>query len=352
MVPSLIVAFLTGLTAGGIGCLVAQCGLLATSLAPTLETDRAGRTGEGSAGPGGPVRPRPLTVIGLFLFAKLAAYTALGALLGAFGSLLRLTPAVRAGLMIAVGAFVLANGLRMLAPRSFLRWLVLEPPSAVTRLVRRASRRGPSAAGPLLLGALTVLLPCGISQAMMAAAVGTGDAVHGAALLFAFTAGTLPLFYVAAYATVRLGSALEASLSGLVALVFILVGLTSILFGLNLAGVQVPIPRPLAFITAAPVGSIPSPPAEAATEFTIAVSEDGYAPQVLHLPSGRPVTLLWVTRGGACCSRAVVIPGLKAELLLPDTGRTPLAVPPQPPGTILTYSCSTGRRTGRLVFDP
>jgi len=355
MHPDLIVAFATGLTAGGIGCLVVQSGLLAASLARHFERDRG--VDAKSLGTGAETAPLPRFVftISLFLLAKLTAYTLLGFLLGAFGSILRLTFPARVVLMIAVGIFILGNGMRMLDIHPVFRWFVLEPPSGVTRFIRRASKKGISPLTPLLLGGLTVLLPCGISQAMMAKALGTGDPFRGAALLFAFTLGTIPIFFSAAYFATRMGAVLEAHFSRVVALILIVLGSVSILHGLNLAGAPIPLPGVMDRPAAAPASytSFPSSATARESEDTrvITVSEAGYSPKILHLPAGRPVTLIWTVSDSACCARAVVVPGLNYETILPPNGEVSMAIPAQKPGTVLNYSCATGRNTGSLVFD-
>ena len=94
MVLNLIVAFITGLTAGGIGCVVVQSGLLAGSLALHFERDDRSAGRRNPSALGAATRPRFALTIALFLFAKLIAYTFLGFLLGAFGSFLQLTPPV------------------------------------------------------------------------------------------------------------------------------------------------------------------------------------------------------------------------------------------------------------------
>ncbi|MEN6439477.1 MAG: sulfite exporter TauE/SafE family protein [Syntrophobacter sp.] len=355
MPPNLIVAFITGLTAGGIGCLVVQSGLLAASLARHFEQDHPPAANRVEANMGTTPLPRFVLTISLFLLAKLAAYTFLGFLLGAFGSVLQLTFPARVVLMIAIGIFILGNGLRMLGAHPVFRWFVLEPPSAVTRFIRRASKNDLSPLTPLFLGALTVLLPCGISQAMMATALGTGDPLQGAALLFAFTLGTIPIFFSAAYFATRMGAVIEGHFTRIVALLLIVLGAISILHGLNLAGAPISLPRIIDRLTAAPYshtllsarGIVPG--SEAAR--TISVSDAGYTPSVLHLPAGQPVTLIWTIHDSACCARAVVVPALDYETLLPPTGQVPLMIPAQKPGTVISYSCATGRNTGRLVFD-
>jgi hypothetical protein len=156
------------------------------------------------------------------------------------------------------------------------------------------------------------------------------------------------LFFLVAYSATRLGAALEQQFRRLVALVLIALGVVSCVFGLNLAGVPVALPRQVGRLVGMPgmaAAINPSAPCQ------VNVSDEGYTPAVLHLPAGRPVTLLWITSGANCCARSVVIPGLSYQAVLPVTGKTPLTILAQPRGTVLNYSCSMGRRVGQFVFD-
>ena len=103
----LLVAFVTGITTGGLSCLAVQGGLLASSLAHQIEQDyvqHAATTKKAKAAP----RSNSALPIALFLLAKLVAYTLLGALLCCLGSSLTLRPFTRAFLMIAIGVFIVA----------------------------------------------------------------------------------------------------------------------------------------------------------------------------------------------------------------------------------------------------
>jgi sulfite exporter TauE/SafE len=212
VMSQMVVAFVTGLTTGGLSCLAVQGGLLASSLAHQIEQDYLQQAAQAKprkkSKSQAPVRSNSALPIGLFLLAKLVAYTLLGALLGWLGSYLTLSPMTRAMLMIAIGIFMVGNALRMFNVHPIFRYFSIEPPKFITRYIRRTAK-GTDTATPLLLGALTVFIPCGVTQAMMAAALGTGSAGMGAALLFAFTLGTSPVFFVVAYLTTELGSRLE-----------------------------------------------------------------------------------------------------------------------------------------------
>src|SRR5207248_7068000 len=179
---SLLVVFLTGLFAGGLTCLAIQGGLLATAVAQRVDEDVPG-TGV-LAGKAAPIL--------MFVGAKLVAYTVLGALLGLFGSFIELTPTLQGWLQIAMGLIMVGVAGQLLNLHPVSRYFSLQPPKAIQRLIRRESRSG-RLMTPALLGALTVFIPCGTTQAMMLVAMASGSPVSGALVLVAFVLATIPL---------------------------------------------------------------------------------------------------------------------------------------------------------------
>lgn len=90
---------------------------------------------------------------------------------------------------------MVGTALRMLNVHPIFRYFALEPPRSLTRYIRKTAKQGGrDHATPLFLGALTAFMPCGVTQAMMALAIGTGDPLLGAATMVAFTLGTTPVF--------------------------------------------------------------------------------------------------------------------------------------------------------------
>lgn len=236
---SLMVAFVTGLTTGGLSCLAVQGGLLASSLAHQIEQDyleqSAQNTKRSKKGQAAVTRSNAAFPILLFLLSKLIAYTLLGALLGWLGSFLALSPVTRAVLMIAIGIFMVGNAMRMFNVHPIFRYFSIEPPKFITRYIRRTAK-GTDTVTPLFLGLLAVFIPYGVTQAMMATALGTGSALMGAALLFAFTLGTSPVFFLVAYLTTEFGARLEKFFMRFVAVVVLVLGLVTLDGGLNLKG--------------------------------------------------------------------------------------------------------------------
>jgi len=360
----LIVAFITGLTTGGLSCLAVQGGLLASSLEQQLEQQldlqieqelaarRAHRSGKRQSRSRVLAHPRLAVPIVLFLVAKLTAYTLLGFLLGALGSVLQLNTITRAILLIAVGIFMLGNALRMFNVHPIFRYFAIEPPKFITRYIRRKAKNGESFFAPLFLGALTVFIPCGVTQAMMAVAIGTGSALQGAALMFAFVLGTSPVFFVVAYLTMQLGARLEKWFMRFVAVAILVLGLFSVNSGLTLMGSPLSVTNMIQSARAAQpeLASVPIPQSDGVTLY-LSAGNSGYSPRVLHARADTPITLNMVTNRTYSCSRAFVIPALGVEKLLPESGTVTISIPAQSSGTVMPFTCSMGMYTGEIVFD-
>jgi sulfite exporter TauE/SafE len=355
-VNPILIAFITGLTTGGLSCLLVQGGLLASSLAHQLEQDMLEQS-PGAKVRGTPrkaskhiFRPHPALPIALFLGAKLVVYTLLGFLLGLLGSMLTLAPATRAVLMLAIGIFMIGNALRMFNVHPIFRYFVFQPPSFITRYIRRKAKNGAEIVTPVFLGLLTVLIPCGVTQAMMAIAIGTGDPLQGAAILFAFTLGASPVFFAVAYLTTKLGARLEKLFMRFVAVVVLILGLVSVETGLNLLGSPLSATHIVqeAFPSKQAVEAVPS---SVSNLLTLNAANNGYRPQVLLAKANEPITLNVVTNNTRSCSRSFVIPRLNVEQLLPETGTVPIKIPAQKPGTELFFTCSMGMYSGKIIFQ-
>ena len=349
------IAFLTGITTGGLSCMVVQGGLITSSLAGEVEKSLARRK---PAGPRPQSPPLALPIL-LFLAAKLAVYTLEGFLLGWLGSVLSLTPVMLGILQMAIAIFMLGNALRMLNVHPIFRYFSFEPPRAVTRLIRRKSR-SPQAdqfTTPILLGLLTVLIPCGVTQAMMAVAISTGSPTAGAATMFAFILGTTPVFFGLVYLATKLSSLLEKYFTRVVALALIILGIISLNSGLNLVG------SPLSLdsigqaaaegwtaLTGNPSQSEPAAGTVLSSDLRLDVQNNGYFPRKLYAPANQPVKLHLVTNNVSSCSRDFTIPSFGMEVLLDDTGEKVLDLPPLKSGTILPFSCSMGMYTGVIEY--
>ena len=321
----ILLAFITGLTAGGLSCLAVQGGLLASSLAHQIEQDYlqqpAQHARRGKKHQPTQVQHSSIALpILLFLFAKLVVYTLLGALLGWLGSYFTISTTARAFLLIAIGIFMVGNALRMFNVHPIFRYFSIEPPKFITRYIRRTSK-GTDTATPILLGALTVFIPCGVTQAMIATALGTGSVVLGAALMFAFTLGTSPVFFIIAYLTTELGARLEKFFMRFVAVVVLVLGFVTLDGGLNLIGSPLSIQNLTRNLSPSNNLSVPEANSSQASipsdELVLNVENRGYFPSTLKAPAGKDLKLNLVTNGTFSCALAFLIPALDFYQMLP-----------------------------------
>ncbi len=372
----LIATFLTGLTAGGLSCFAVQGGLLSGSLARQAEGKPVRSTGKQALQANISSRGMAFSVL-LFLAAKLVAYTLLGFGLGWLGSFFFLSSALKGAIQIGIGVFLVGNALRMFGEAHYVnvhpifRYFSFEPPSVITRYVRQISKGNDRLATPIFLGLLTVLIPCGVTQSAMAVAMGTGSPLLGAAIMFAFVLGTSPTFFGVTVLATGLAKVFQKYFYPIVAVIVLLLGLTTIDGGLNIVGspfsssaiwhTLTDVPQPVS--AKASFSSSTGPSASSSGGLTassssgqsyvirINVVNSGYTPARSTAPGGQPIQLILSTKNTQSCSRAFVIPSLNIQKVLPATGETTINLPAQPAGSTLRYTCSMGMYTGTIQFQ-
>jgi uncharacterized protein len=321
-------AFITGLTTGGISCFAVQGGLLTASLATEEEINISKA-----------MRAKALVV---FLAAKLIAYTLLGFALGLIGESLIVTPKVQGWLQIIIGIYMLATAANLVNLHPFFRHFVIRPPKFIFRLLRNQTKVK-SFFTPILLGALTIFIPCGVTQAMMLLAISASNPVVSASILFAFILGTIPVFFLIGMAANELFK--HKALAILAALVIAGMGILSINSGQVLRGSVHTIQNYWRVAFEKSLSGSVAPVISGVQQVTINVTSRGYKSDVNTLKVGVPVKLTLITNGVAGCSRAFTIPDFNLFKLLPQTGTEAVEFTPEKIG-LLTYTCSMGMYSG------
>jgi uncharacterized protein len=324
-------AFITGLTTGGISCFAVQGGLLTSALATEEEINISKS-----------MRAKALIA---FLAAKLIAYTLLGFALGLIGESLIITPKIQGWLQIIIGIYMLITAANLVNLHPFFRHFVIRPPKFVFRLLKNQTKVK-SFFTPILLGALTIFIPCGVTQAMMLLAISASNPVVSASILFAFILGTIPVFFLIGMAANELFK--HKALAVLAALVVAGMGILSINSGQVLRGSVHTIQNYWRVAFEVAQSGSDAPIVLGVQEVTIIVTSSGYKSSVNTLKAGIPVKLTLVTNGVAGCSRAFTIPEFNLFKLLPQTGSTVMEFTPVKTG-ILTYTCSMGMYSGSFT---
>lgn len=334
------VIFFTGLTVGGLSCLAIQGGLLASALARPAD-------GLPQQAAGNVQIIRSAWPVLYFLGAKLVAHAALGWLLGSLGAAAQITPGVQAAMQIGVGLYMLVVALNLLDVHPALRYFVIQPPRALTRMVRKQSRVQ-EAFTPALLGLLTALIPCGTTQAMMMLAITTGSGSLGAAIMVVFVLGTLPAFLGLGIVATQMRGRFERVLMRAAAALILVLGLLAISTGLNLAGSPLAPERLLASVLGGGTSeTVTARMVNGVQELTINVTNTAYLPEGLSAESSIPLRLRLITDQTYSCTLIFNVPDLGVWEALPITGETVIDLPPQPPGNV-HFTCGMGMHNGLI----
>lgn len=320
-------AFITGITTGGLSCFAVQGGLLTSALAQ-----------EGV----GDTKYLKEKSIAMFLVAKLVGYTILGFILGSIGSFVVISPKFQAWLQIIVGIYMLLTAARLMELHPIFRYFVIQPPTSLLRILRK-STQVKSFFAPALLGFLTVLIPCGVTQAMMLLSIASGSALWGAGIMFFFVLGTSPIFFLIGLAATELLK--NKSFAVVAALFIIILGTLSINSGQILRGSVHTLQNYWSALIGTSSVANQTSIVNGKQEVTITVTGGGYKTNINTLKRGVPVKLTLVTNNVMSCARAFVIPSLNYSKILPVTGTTEFEFTPEELGQ-LTYTCSMGMYSG------
>lgn len=334
--------FLTGLTVGGLTCLAVQGGLLASTIAVREEQDFQ----EGSG------RKHNIWPVLAFLTTKFVAYVILGFILGAFGGALSLSDNARIVMQLAAGIYMIAVALNLLNVHPIFRYVIIQPPRLLTRMIRDTSRSRDLFA-PAMLGALTIFIPCGTTLAMEAFAISSGNPFLGAVIMGIFTLGTAPLFFGLGFLTTALGDAFRTRFFKLAGALVIYLGITTFNSSLVLAG------SPITLQTirdAIPMYIDLSGGVSASEDSYVRVEGDvqvadiivyptSYTPNRIQVKSGIPVKLNLTPTGGYGCTAALRIPQLGISKTLAQNTTNSVEFTPTKPGN-LTWTCSMGMYYG------
>lgn len=321
-------AFITGVTAGGISCLAVQGGLLASSLSSITNSNKLKGTTA-------------------FVVAKAISYTILGVLLGFFGNRLSISPQAQGWLQVGAGLYMLVTAANLLEIHPIFRYFVIQPPKWAYRLLKRESSR--EVTGPAVLGALTVLVPCGITQGMMIMAISSGNPISGGLILLAFTIGTSPLFFLLGLTATQFLKRRAFVFISTALLVFL--GINSISAGNALRGSPHTIQNYLRVFSNSQVSEekvLAAVDESGIQNVDMEVSSSGYKPRTNTLKVGIPVKLKFTANNAAGCVQVFTIPSLNIKKVIPSTGREELTFTPTKTGK-LPYSCAMGMYTGEFL---
>ncbi len=212
-------SFIIGLIASVSSCLAIVGGLV-LSLSAKISEDDASDT---------------KTFI-LFHFGRLVSFALLGGVLGYIGGALGINFTFTAILGLIASLVMLFLGLNLVG---VFKRNTITLPSGIFSFFRKIEHKTFT---PLLVGFGTFFLPCGFTQSMQVAALGSGSFFSGFMIMFAFALGTLPMLLLLSFGSASLAHSKYAPLFFKSAGVVVIgLGLFALLAGLAGLGIINPL---------------------------------------------------------------------------------------------------------------
>lgn len=341
---SALLAIAVGLTAGFSTCMAMVGGLVLGISARYAEKHPMATSGQ-------KFRPHIF-----FNAGRIAAFFALGGLLGLFGSVISLNSSVIGLFTVLVGIVMIILGLQLteLFPKLSTKSFTLPTGMAKALGIKTKSQKEYSHTNAILLGAVSFFLPCGFTQAMQLMAIGSGSFYMGAIIMGLFAIGTTPgLLSIGAITSVVKGS-FATSFFRFVGLVVIFLAIYNISNGFNLMGYNLSLSNstndtsvssttqqsPATKVTKTADGDI------LATTFTVA---SDISPNTFNVKVGQPYILqINAKEDGQGCMSTIMIPGVYKNPLLITKGDNQLPFTIDKPGTY-QITCAMGIPRGTIT---
>ena len=286
----------------------------------------------------------------LYNAGRVVAYTILGGVIGAIGSVFALSLTAKAGLQLFAGVFMIIMGFNIAGLKAFRKFQIKLPNVACTAMSKPRA--------PFFVGLLNGLMPCGPLQTMQIFALGTGSAAAGALSMFMFSIGTVPLMLTFGALSGLLSKGYTKKILKFSGVLIIMLGLIMSNRGLALAGMNM---SPMAIMSN--VGAFGDANASSSSSDGIkATIKDGvqvlnmtaniygYTPKTLYVQKGIP--LKWVINGEEItgCNNTIVVPDLEIQQKL-QSGNNLIEF--MPGSEDLNFSCWMGMKRGviKVVDD-
>ncbi len=276
----------------------------------------------------------------LYNLGRIVSYTIVGGAAGLLGNIISLPGVWKGAVPVAGGMLMIIMAINLLGISRVLRRLSIRMPYFAVKKIKSGN-----SLGPLAVGLLSGIMPCGPLQIVQLYSLSTGSAVLGAASSFVFVIGTVPALFV--FGTVSTAITKKYSnmiLKASAVLVFVM-GIAMVGRGMALMGVS-PV-----LANVASVNSVQALPAEDRIVQTVTTEiKSGSYPEI-KVKKGIPVewTIIADPEKLNKCNEAIVIPEFKIEKRLYE-GENLVEFTPDKAGEFI-YTCWMGMIKSKIIVE-
>lgn len=276
----------------------------------------------------------------LYNLGRVISYTIIGGIVGAIGSVVSFSGAMKGLVQILAGIFMVIMGVNMLGIFPWLRRFNPRMPKIFAKKIysQKNSR------SPLYIGLLNGLMPCGPLQAMQLYALSTGSPIKGAVAMFLFSIGTVPLLFAFGAVSTLLSKKFTSKMMTVSACFVVVLGIFMFHNGISLSGVTLP------SISSASTTSNTATQATVNGDVqvvTTGISSGKYEPIVVQ--KGIPVKWTIQAKAGDLngCNNSIIVQKYGIEKSL-QTGDNVIEFTPTESGTV-PFSCWMGMIRSKIV---
>ena len=262
----------------------------------------------------------------LYNLGRLTSYTLIGGALGLIGEKAAVTLQIRGAIGLAAGFLMLMMGVCMLGGFSLPGFRLPGPVGRGLSALRKH--------GAFAIGLANGLMPCGPLQSMQLYAVASGSFLTGAASMFFFCLGTIPLVLLFGTAAGALKMNWRRRMLQLGSALLVLMGLFTVQNNLALAGVLLP-------GTGNSGNMLVTAAVEGGTQY-VATTLHANGFDDIQVVAGIPVVWTIVADEASLngCNNEIVIPAFGQQVKL-EAGTTTITFTPEHTGSY-PYSCWMG----------
>lgn len=277
----------------------------------------------------------------LYNLGRVMSYTLIGGIVGALGSVVSFSGAAKGTVAIVAGIFMVIMGLNMLNLFPWLKKITPRMPKVFgNKIYNNNGKRG-----PLYIGLLNGLMPCGPLQTMQLYALGTGSFIAGATSMFLFSLGTVPLMFGFGALSTLLSKKFTKNMLKVSALLVMFLGFIMVTRGLSLSGATVSFGSSTAE-KVAKTGKV-AQFSDGVQNVRIDLESNYYAPIVVQ--KGIPVkfNIKAEKENINGCNNAIIIPKYNIQKTL-EPGDNIIEFTPNEEG-VISYSCWMGMLRSNIL---
>lgn len=284
----------------------------------------------------------------LYGMGKTLSYTVIGALFGAFGSIVAFTPFTQGIVGAAAGLFLVLFGLHMLEVFPELKHFQIKTPALVRRFVSKEYRKH---SNPFIIGLLNgLMIICGPLQAMYVMAAGTGSWMDGAAILCCFGMGTLPLLLSFGFFTSLLSANMTPKMLRASGIIVIILGAIMLNRGLAVTGTGLDFNAVKTRISQELMPKVNQLIAKDSRQtIHMEVTKNGFTPNQFILRKGVPVKWIINVKEQTECNRVILVSQHHLKIDLKPGLQTVEFIPSE--SGIVSWSCWMGMIPGTFIVQ-